>query len=48
MNKPHWNTIFLDRHLSQDQLEWFCDRSYQMTFSNRTQTRQRELTEGSP
>lgn len=46
MNKTHWNTIFLDGHLSQDQLEQFCDRSYQLIFSKLTQKRQRELTEG--
>ena len=46
MNKTHWNTIFLDGHLSQDQLEQFCDRSYQLIFSKLTKKRQRELTEG--
>ena len=46
MNKTHWNTIFLDGHLSQEQLEQFCDRSYQLIFSKLTKKRQRELTEG--
>ena len=46
MNKTHWNTIFLDGSLSQDQLEQFCDRSYQLIFSKLTKKRQRELTEG--
>ena len=45
MNKTHWNTIFLDGSLSQDQLEQFCDRSYQLIFSKLTKKRQRELTE---
>ena len=46
MNKTHWNTIFLDGHLSQEQLEQFCDRSYQLIFGKLTKKRQRELTEG--
>ena len=46
MNKTHWNTIFLDGHLSQEQLEQFCDRSYQLIFSKLTKKRLRELTEG--
>ena len=44
MNKTHWNTIFLNGSLSQDQLEQFCDRSYQLIFSKLTKKRQRELT----
>ena len=36
----------LPGHLSQDQLEQFCDRSYQLIFSKLTKKRQRELTEG--
>lgn len=46
MNKTHWNTIFLDGTLSREQLEQFCERSYQLIFQKLTKKRQRELTEG--
>ncbi len=45
MDKQHWNSVYLDGELPEEELRGLCDRSYRLVFEKLTKKLQKELAE---
>ncbi len=43
MDKRHWNSIYLDGAVPEEELRGLCDRSYALVFGKLTKKTQREI-----
>lgn len=45
-DKTHWNSVYLDGAVPEEELRAMCDQSYQLIFEKLTKKLQKEILEG--